>query len=111
MLPRNQYYKLSEIIDCLKATGEQGDDFCLYGDDQEQLDLAASYFIADYPEVNNDREIYPGSVQEKGLDYLYSGQQFADVVTLLLEQKPDAVHDDYVKALNYYQENDDFMSF
>ena len=109
MLLKDNFYALSEIIEHAKVFAEQDDDFCLYGQDQDYLDLNVQYFVADYPNVKDDKEVYPESVKKVGLSYLYSGQQFIDVVTLLAEQNPDASHDDYVKALNYYQDNDEFI--
>lgn len=109
MLLKNKFYALSELIEHVKIFAEQDDDFCLYGQGQDHLDLKVQYFVADYPNVKDDKEIYPESVKKVGLSYLYSGQQFVDVVTLLAEQNPDASHDDYVKALNYYQDNDEFI--
>ncbi|MFV3284718.1 hypothetical protein ACNFCI_11770 [Pseudomonas sp. NY15356] len=109
MLLKDKFYALSELIEHVKVFAEQDDDFCLYGQDQDHLDLKMQYFVADYPSVKDDKEIYPESVKKAGLSYLYAGQQFVDVVTLLAEQKPDASYDDYVKSLNYYQDNDEFI--
>lgn len=109
MLVKDKFYALSEVIEHVKIFAEQDDDFCLYGEDQDHLDLKVQYLIANYPDVKGDKEVYPESVKKAGLSYIYSGQQFVDVVTLLAEQKPDASHEDYVKALNYYQDNDEFI--
>lgn len=109
MLLKNKFYALSEIIDHVKFFAEQDDEFCIYGEDQDRLDLSARYLVADYPDVKDDKEVFPESVKKAGLRYLYSGQQFVDVVTLLAEQSPDASYGDYVKALNYYQDNDEFV--
>ncbi|WP_342650580.1 hypothetical protein [Pseudomonas sp. REB1044] len=109
MLQLNAFHGLADIIEAVKVEGEQGDYFCLYGEDQDDLDLAARYFIAGYPDVEHDREVYPPAVQHEGLSYLYSGQQFADVVWSLQQSRPDARHEDYVRALNYYQDHDTFI--
>lgn len=112
MLSRNQYHEFSEIIDYVKSVGEEDDDFCIYGEEREGLEVSGRYFISDYPDVNDDdKEIYPEPVISASLSYLYSGQQFVDVVTLVLEQKSDATYEDYVNALNYYDVNDEFMDF
>lgn len=109
MLNLNQYYGLAEIIDEIRTQMEQGDHFCLYGDDESDLDLARRYFIAAYPDVEDDCEVYPAAVQREGLSYLYSGQQLADVVWVLAQRKPDARPEDYVRALNHYQHHDTFL--
>jgi len=109
MLVRNSYYAISEVIEHVKVFGEDDDDFCIYGADEDRLSLDAKYFISGYPEVSGDKEIYPEPVRQEGLSYLYSGQQFVDVVTLLAGQKPDASYEDFLEALNYYQEHDEFI--
>ncbi|WNW10417.1 hypothetical protein RRX38_04375 [Pseudomonas sp. DTU_2021_1001937_2_SI_NGA_ILE_001] len=109
MLARDQYHSLAELIDAVKASGTQDDNFCVYGEDRDALEISARYFIAGYPEVIDDKEIYPPSVRRESLSYLYSGESFVDVVMLAQKQKPDATYADYVKALNHYQDNDDFL--
>ncbi|EJY8377642.1 hypothetical protein OHJ56_004324, partial [Cronobacter sakazakii] len=50
-------------------------------------------------------------VTNKKLHYLYSGEQFADAIASVVEKKPSATLDDFVKALNFYSENDNFLDF
>ncbi|MGA3698056.1 DUF7716 domain-containing protein [Enterobacteriaceae bacterium TYF_5] len=112
MLQKDHQYHLTDIILAMKQIELRDDNFCLYGEDdiEDKLKIGQQYFIADYPDVDdNDNEIYPDIVQMNHLVYLYSGQQFADVIDLALEQKPSATLDDLVNALNYYSEHDDFM--
>ncbi|MTD26522.1 DUF7716 domain-containing protein [Erwinia sorbitola] len=110
MLNKNDQYSLVDIISAMKKADSRNDDFCLYGETDEQLRVDGSYYVADYPDVDDDdKEIYPKIVVSKKLNYLYSGQQFADVVDSVLEQKPSASLDDFVEALNYYSANDDFL--
>lgn len=109
MLALNRYYKLSEIIEYVKWSGDEGDDFCLYGEDDQGLNLEDDYFLADYPKVEDDQEVYPESVKAEGLDYIFSGQHCVDVVRSVLEQKPKATHEEYSAALNYYADHDTFM--
>ncbi|MFS0825509.1 DUF7716 domain-containing protein [Pseudomonas phoenicis] len=109
MLKTNHRHTLGEIIESVKQDPDLGDDFCLYGEDQDELDLHGVYLIADYPDVVDDQEVYPESVRVAGLNYLYSGQQFADVVMVLMAQKPAAEHGDHVRALNFYMDNDTFL--
>ncbi|ELY2909924.1 DUF7716 domain-containing protein [Cronobacter dublinensis] len=112
MVNKDSKYSLSDIISYMKITDSRNDDFCLYGESDERLNANWHYYIADYPDVDdNDEEIYPEIVRIKKLHYLYSGEQFADVVDSVVEQKPSATLDDFVKALNFYSENDDFLDF
>ncbi|CAI0883003.1 hypothetical protein FCL49_01700 [Serratia proteamaculans] len=110
MLNKDNQYSLADIISAMKKTDSRDDNFCLYGETDDQLKVDGNYYIADYPDVDDDdKEIYPQIVISKNLNYLYSGQQFADVVDSVLEQKPSASLDDFVEALNYYSANDDFL--
>ncbi len=112
MLNKDSKYSLSDIISYMKITDSRNDDFCLYGELDERLNANGNYYIADYPDVDyNDKEIYPEIVTNKKLHYLYSGEQFADVIDSVVEQKPSATLDDFVKALNFYSENDNFLDF
>ncbi|WP_054878459.1 hypothetical protein, partial [Yersinia similis] len=102
MLNKDNQYSLADIISAMKKTDSRDDNFCLYGETDEQLKVGGNYYVADYPDVDDDKEIYPQIVISKKLNYLYSGQQLVDVVDSVLEQKPSASLDDFVKALNYY---------
>jgi len=72
MLLKDRFYALSEVIDHVKVFAEQDDVFCLYGQGRECLGLKVQYFVADYPSVEGNKEIYPESVKNAGLSYLYS---------------------------------------
>ena len=39
------------------------------------------------------------------------GEQLIDVLSVALEEKPEASHQDLVEALNYYQQHDSFIKF
>ena len=58
-----------------------------------------------------DRDIYPADVVEQDLQLVYYGEQLIDVLTVALEEKPDASLQDLVDALNYYNQHDNFMPF
>lgn len=110
MLKRNKEYSLAEIITYMRDTKCQDDNFCLYGSDSDDdLIIDNKYFISDYPKVENDKEIYPLPIQQKKFSYIYSGEQFADVISSISDQKSSATIDEYVRALNYYLEHDDFL--
>ncbi|RUT71309.1 hypothetical protein D0817_05385 [Flavobacterium cupreum] len=112
MLNKNSQYSLIDIISNMKKLDSRDDNFCLYGETDDRLRADGIYYIADYPDVDdNDKEVYPQIVQSKKLHYLYSGEQFADVVDSVLEQNQSASLDEFVKALNYYSANDDFLDF
>ena len=66
---------------------------------------------ADYPDVVEDRDVYPTEVTEQDLQLVYYGDQLIDVLAVALEEKPDASPQDLVDALNYYQQHDSFMPF
>ena len=66
---------------------------------------------ADYPDVVEDRAVYPTEVTEQDLQLVYYGDQLIDVLAVALEEKPDASPQDLVDALNYYQQHDSFMPF
>jgi len=109
MLSKNKFHKIIDVIAYVKESDGKDDDFCLYGADKNTLEIDGEYFISDYPDVCSDKEIYPEEVTNLGLSYLYSGEQFVDVVTLAIDQNPDASDSLLISALNYYQENDDFL--
>lgn len=65
----------------------------LVGDDElEDVDEDGSPFLA----VEND------------VRYFFDVELFQSVVELQIEKKPDSVVGDFVFAINYYLENDDF---
>ncbi|WP_340618796.1 DUF7716 domain-containing protein [Xenorhabdus entomophaga] len=112
MLDKDKQYHLADIISDMKDVDSRDDEFCLYGINDGKLDKNGSYYIADFPDIDdNDEELFPQIVVENELHYLYSGQQFADVIDTVLAQKPSATLDDFVAALNYYTEHDDFLDF
>ncbi|MCR4459351.1 MULTISPECIES: hypothetical protein [Enterobacteriaceae] len=112
MLNKDNQYSLSDIVSYMKVIDLRNDNFCLYGEADEGLKANGYYYIADYPDVDdNDKEVYPQIVKNKKLHYLYSGEQFADVIDSVVEQKPSASLDEFVKALNFYSKNDNFLDF
>ena len=111
MLEKGKYYSLDEIIGSVVDDFDFGDEFCIYGDSLP-LKGGKTYLIDDFPGVDgNDQEIYPDSVRERGLNYLYSGQQFADVVKNLVGQIRNPGINDFELALDYYSKNDCFLDF
>ena len=106
-----QELSLEQIIEQVIADQLSSDDFCLYGKEDGELELARLYWVSDYPDVVEDSDVYPTDVAEQDLQLVYYGEQLIDVLAVALEEKPDASHQDLVDALNYYQQHDSFMSF
>lgn len=106
-----QELSLEQIIEQMRADESSSDDFCLYGKEDGELALDRLYWVSDYPDVVEDRDVYPTEVAEQNLQLVYYGEQLIDVLTVALEEKPDASPQNLVEALNYYQEHDSFMKF
>ena len=106
-----QELSLEQIIEQVRVDQLVSDDFCLYGKEEGELALARSYWVSNYPDVVEDRDIYPADVVEQDLKLVYYGEQLLDVLTVVLEEKPDASPQDLVEALNYYNRYDIFMNF
>ena len=95
----------------MRLDESSSDDFCLYGKEDGELLLDRLYWVSDYPDVVEDRDVYPTDVAEQDLQLVYYGEQLLDVLTVALEEKPDAILQDLVDALNYYNQHDNFMPF
>ena len=108
---KHQELLLEQIIEQMRVDKLVSDDFCLYGKEDGELALARSYWVSEYPDVVEDRDVYPTDVVEQDLQLVYYGEQLFDVFSVALEEKPDASPQDLVEALNYYQEHDSFMTF
>ena len=108
---KHQELSLEQIIEQVCVDKLVSDDFCLYGKEDGELALARSYWVSNYPDVVEDRDIYPADVVEQDLQLVYYGEQLIDVLSVALEEKPDASHQDLVDALNYYNQHDNFMPF
>ena len=108
---KHQERSLEQIIEQMRVDESSSDDFCLYGKEYGELALDRLYWISDYPDVVDDRDVYPTDVAEQDLQLVYYGEQLIDVLTVALEEKPDASHQDLVEALKYYQQHDNFMPF
>ena len=108
---KHQELSLEQMIEQLRADQLTSDDFCLYGKEDGELALGRLYWVSDYPDVIEDRDIYPADVVEQNLQLVYYGEQLLDVLTVALEEKPDASHKDFVEALKYYHQHDSFMPF
>ena len=108
---KHQELSLEQIIEQVRVDQLVSDDFCLYGKEDGELALARLYWVSDYPDVVEDSDVYPTDVAEQDLQLVYYGEQLIDVLSVALEEKPEASHQDLVEALNYYQQHDSFMKF
>ena len=106
-----QELSLEQIIEQMRLDKLSSDDFCLYAEEYGELRLNSLYWVSDYPDIVEDRDVYPTEVAEQNLQLVYYGEQLIDVLAVALEEKPDASHQDLVEALNYYQQYDCFMPF
>ena len=110
-MQKHQELSLEQIIKQVRVNESSSDDFCLYGKEDGELALDRLYWVSDYPDVVEDRDVYPTEVAEQNLQLVYYGEQLLDVLTVALEEKPDASLQYLVDALNYYNQHDNFMSF
>ena len=108
---KHQELSLEQMIEQVRADEASSDDFCLYGKEDGELALDRLYWVSDYPDVIEDRDVYPMDVAKQDLQLVYYGEQLLDVLTVALEEKPDASPQDLVEALKYYQQHDSFMPF
>ena len=108
---KHQELSLEQIIEQVIADQLTSDDFCLYGKEEGELKLDSLYWVSDYPDVVEDRDVYLADASGKDLQLVYYGEQLIDVLAVALEEKPDASLQDLVEALNYYNRYDSFMIF
>ena len=108
---KHQELSLEQIIEQMRVDESSSDDFCLYSKEDGELALERLYWVSDYPDVVEDRDVYPTDVVEQDLQLVYYGEQLIDVLSVALEEKPDASCRDLVDALNHYNRYDSFMTF
>lgn len=106
-----QELSLDQIIEQVRVNEYSSFDFCLYGKEDGELALDRLYWLSDYPDVVEDRDVYPMDVAEQDFQLVYYGEQLIDVLAVALEEKPDASLQDLVEALKYYNQHDCFMTF
>jgi len=58
---------------------------------------------------DDDEDVYPEFSINNGLEFFYSGERFVDVVLSVLYQAKNPSIDTLIKALNYYDDTDDFL--
>lgn len=107
-------YKFSEILEFVikKLDGETS--YCIYSNiyDSKHLNLDTICYLDDYPEITEaDEEIFSEFVVNNSLEFLFRDELVQDVVLSVLEQKSTATENEILRAIQYYDENDDFMDF
>ena len=110
-MQKHQELSLGQIIEQVRMDQLASDDFCIYGKNDGELALDRLYWVSDYPDVVEDRDVYPMDVAEQDLQLVYYGEQLIDVLSVALEEKPDARPQDLVEALKYYHQHDNFKPF
>ena len=108
---KHQELSLEQIIEKVRVNEYYSDDFCLYGKEDGELALGRLYWVSDYPDVVEDCDVYPMDVAKQDLQLVYYGEQLLDVLSVALEEKPDASPQNLVEALKYYHQHDCFMTF
>ena len=108
---KHQELSLEQSIEQVRLDKLVSDNFCLYAKEYGELRLNSLYWVSDYPGVVEDRDVYPADVVEQDLQLVYYGEQLIDVLSVALEEKPDASCRDLVDALNHYNRYDSFMTF
>ena len=108
---KHQELSLEQIIEQVRVDQLVSDDFCLYGKEEGELKLDCLYWVSDYPDVVEDRDVYPADATDQHFQLVYYGEQLIDILAVALEEKPDANLQDLVEALNYYNQHDSFILF
>ena len=108
---KHQELSLEQIIEQMCLDESSSDDFCLYGKEDGELALDRLYWVSDYPDVVENRDVYPTDVAEQDLQLVYYGEQLLDALAVALEEKSDASPQDFVEALKYYHQHDNFKPF
>lgn len=102
---------LGQLIDDITKNGFKSDNFCLYTKEYTSIaDENLIVYLERYPTIDDDEEQYPNYVTNNGLELFYYGEQFEDVLTNILHQKKNATVGDFISGLNYYLDNDAFMT-
>ena len=119
-MEQNRMYTMEEIINFLtekyKSEGEEAlyedSDWHIYVSDDELLPTTVCCITAppDFDE-ETDEEIIPEFAVENEMDGSILPEIFQDVIISAISQKEDVTNEELIKALNYYLDNDNFMTF
>ncbi|MDF5833909.1 hypothetical protein [Pseudomonas syringae] len=79
---------VADLIGRIQSGATLKDNLCLYVNSDVDVIAAETICYLDYyPKVVNDKEVYSEFVASKGLQLLYCGQQFNDVLMSVSSQK------------------------
>ncbi len=110
---------ISEAIECARLFNDDDTDkfakfpyiYISSDEDESILDLETICYLDNGPKIIDRKEVFPDFVIENGLDILCSGDVFMDVYDDLDERYPNFTKDQFIDALNYYMDNDDYIEF
>lgn len=110
---------ISEAIDCARLFNDDDTDkfakfpyiYISSDEDESILDLETVCYLDNGPKIMDGKEVFPDFVNENGLDILCSGDVFMDVYDDLDERYPNFTKNQFIDALNYYMDNDDYIEF
>lgn len=77
---KHQELSLEQIIEQVRVDQLVSDDFCLYGKEEGELKLDCLYWVSDYPDVVENRDVYPADASEQVLQLVYYGEHLIDVL-------------------------------
>ena len=110
---------ISEVMDCARLFNDDDTDkfakfpyiYISSDEDESILDLETVCYLDNGPKIMDGKEVFPDFVNENELDILCSGDVFMDVYDDLDERYPNFTKDQFIDALNYYMDNDDYIEF
>ena len=110
---------ISEVIECARLFNDDDTDkfakfpyiYISSDEDESILDLETVCYLDNGPKIIDGEEVFPDFVNENRLDILCSGDVFMDVYDDLDERYPNFTKDQFIDALNYYMDNDDYIEF
>ena len=110
---------ISEVIDCARLFNDDDTDkfakfpyiYISSDEDESILDLETVCYLDNGPKIMDGKEVFPDFVNENELDILCSGDVFMDIYDDLDERYPNFTKDQFIDALNYYMDNDDYIEF
>ena len=110
---------ISEVIECARLFNDDDTDkfakfpyiYISSDEDESILDLETVCYLDNGPKIIDGKEVFPDFVNENRLDILCSGDVFMDVYDDLDERYPNFTKDQFIDALNYYMDNDNYIEF
>ena len=110
---------ISEVIECARLFNDDDTDkfakfpyiYISSDEDESILDLETVCYLDNGPKIIDGKEVFPDFVNENRLDILCSGDVFMDVCDDLDERYPNFTKVQFIDALNYYMDNDNYIEF